>query len=310
VNSAPYKTPVPLFRGRVSTSVCWCVAGFLAVVVSSPAPSEVAPPSANAREFDCIVEPQQVVKLSSPVVGVIAQLHVDRGDFVQEGQIVGKLEDGVEAAALDLAQARAANVFTIGSFQARLHFLRRKQARLGELHTKAVSSLAALEEAEAEAKVVEQQLKEAELNKELARLQMRHAEEVLRQRTLRSPINGVVVERLLRPGEYQNENTPVLTLAQIDTLRVEVFVPTSYYGQIVVGSVAHVRPEDPIGGSHSAVVTVVDRVLDAASSTFGIRLALPNPDLSLPAGIRCTVAFGVASGEGVDSLAATGSKLR
>ena len=40
-----------------------------------------------------------------------------------------------------------------------------------------------------------------------------------------------------------------------------------------------------------ATVTVVDRVLDAASGTFGVRLALPNPDLLLPAGIRCKISF-------------------
>jgi hypothetical protein len=36
---------------------------------------------------------------------------------------------------------------------------------------------------------------------------------------------------------------------------------------------------------------VVDQVLDAASGTFGVRLALPNPGQQLPAGIRCKVQF-------------------
>jgi multidrug efflux pump subunit AcrA (membrane-fusion protein) len=72
-------------------------------------------------------------------------------------------------------------------------------------------------------------------------------------------------------------------------------VPTAYYGQIRNGSKARVRPEKPIGGTYDATVTVVDRVLDAASGTFGVRLALPNPDLRLPAGIRCKVEFDVAA---------------
>ena len=151
--------------------------------------------------------------------------------------------------------------------------------------------LASLQEAEAEAKVGEQQLKEAQLNKEIARLEVAHAEEVLKQRALRSPIDGVVVDRLLVPGEYRNDQSPVLTLAQIDPLRVEVFVPTAYFGQIRIDSKAEVRPEQPIGGVHTATVTVVDRVLDAASGTFGVRLALPNPRLTLPGGIRCQVVF-------------------
>jgi hypothetical protein len=39
------------------------------------------------------------------------------------------------------------------------------------------------------------------------------------------------------------------------------------------------------------VVTVVDRVVDAASSTFGVRLELANPDYRLPAGLKCRVRF-------------------
>ena len=262
---------------------------------------------ASGPEFDCVIEPQQVVKLASPVVGVIAKLNVDRGDVVVQGQVLGKLQDGVEAAAFELARARAANEHTIKSFEARLNFLSRKHGRLNELHSKAISSLASLEEAEAEAKVVEQQLREAELNKELARLQMQHAEEVLLQRTLHSPVNGVVVERLLVPGEYRNEQTPILTLAQIDLLRVEVFVPTAFYGQILNGSSARVRPEHPIEGTYLATVTVVDRVLDAASGTFGVRLALPNPDLRLPAGMRCKIAFDLDL-RGKSSLAETSAR--
>jgi hypothetical protein len=52
-----------------------------------------------------------------------------------------------------------------------------------------------------------------------------------------------------------------------------------------------VRPEAPIGGSHQAKVAVVDRVLDASSGTFGVRLELPNADRALPAGARCRVDF-------------------
>ena len=246
---------------------------------------------AAAREFDCVIEPQQIVKLASPLVGMIARLDVDRGDIVRQGQVVGKIEDGVEAATLALARARATNDSTVKSAEARVQFLRHKYERLDELHTKFVSSLASLQEAEAEARVAEQQLKEAQLNKEIARLEVAHAEEVLKQRTLRSPIDGVVIERLLVPGEYRNDQSPILTLAQIDPLKVEVFVPTAYFGQIRIDSKAEVRPEQPVGGIHIATVTVVDSVLDAASGTFGVRLALPNPHLTLPGGIRCQVTF-------------------
>jgi RND family efflux transporter MFP subunit len=277
---------------RLRLSVAYL--SFIILLVWPVARPEASRANATSPEFDCVIEPQQVVKLASPVVGVIARLDVDRGDVVRHGQIVGKLEDGVEAAALELAKARAGNEHTIKAIQARLNFLRRKHTRLDELYSKAVGSLASLDEAEAEAKAVAEQLKEAGLSKELARLQMQHAEQILYQRTLRSPVNGIVVERLLVPGEYRNEQTPILTLAQIDVLRIEVFVPTAYYGQIVQGSKARVMPEQPIEGTYSATVTVVDRVHDAASGTFGVRLSMPNEDLRLPAGIRCKISFQLA----------------
>jgi RND family efflux transporter MFP subunit len=242
-------------------------------------------------ELDCVIEPQQLVKLATPVVGVIARIDVDRGDVVHKDQVLGKLEDGVEQAALKLARARGTNEFGVKAVKARLDYLRRKNARAGELMSKNIVTQAAAEEADSDANVAEQQLKEAELTLEVARLEVGHAEEALKQRTLISPIDGVVTERLLVPGEYRNEQSPILTLAQIDPLRVEVFVPTSQYGRIRIGSNAQIHPQQPIGGSYPAIVTVVDQVLDAASGTFGVRLALPNPGLRLPAGIRCRVLF-------------------
>src|SRR5262249_30694804 len=209
--------------------VMWCLGWSIGFVLASPMARSQPPAISNASttEFECVIEPYQRVKLASTVVGVIARLDVDRGDIVRRGQIVGKLEDGVEAASLALAEARARNEYVTKSQEARLHFLRSKYKRLNERHSKAITSQASL----AEAKVAEEQLKEAVLNREVAYLEIQRAEEVLKQRTLRSPIDGVVVERHLVPGEYQNDQTPILTLAQIDPLHVEVFVSISYYGR-------------------------------------------------------------------------------
>lgn len=247
------------------------------------------------NQFDCVIEPRQTVRLASPVAGIVSRLDVDRGDVVAKGQVLGKLEDGVEEATLALAKARARNEYAIKATQARLQFLRSKQDRAGQLVAKNFASHATAEEAQAEAQVAEEQLSEVKLNLDIAKLEVWRSEELLKQRRLYSPIDGVVVERLLHPGEYSNDQTPILTLAEMDPLRVEVFLPTALYGQIQVGSEALVSPEQPIGSSHTAVVTVVDRVLDAGSGTFGVRLRLPNPTLELPAGIRCRVLFNLQS---------------
>src|SRR5690348_8482728 len=113
----------------------WSMGWFLGFVLTSPVATSESPGTSNvaATEFECVIEPHQVVKLASPVVGVIARLDVDRGDIVRQGQIVGKLEDGIEAATLALAQARATNEYVTKSQQARLQFLRSKYKRQNEL---------------------------------------------------------------------------------------------------------------------------------------------------------------------------------
>jgi hypothetical protein len=59
-----------------------------------------------------------------------------------------------------------------------------------------------------------------------------------------------------------------------------------------------------LGGHYSATVTAIDRVFDAASGTFGVRLTLRNPKEAVPGGIRCHVDFPQlqASGGGPEAL--------
>ena len=102
----------------------------------------------------------------------------------------------------------------------------------------------------------------------------------------------MVTERALGPGEFRNDQAHILTVAEMDPLRVEAFLPVALYGTLKVGDTAQVMPEQPVGGRYAAKVTVVDQVLDAASGTVGVRLELPNPGLRLPAGIHCRLRFG------------------
>ena len=101
-----------------------------------------------------------------------------------------------------------------------------------------------------------------------------------------------MVERYVSPGEYV-DNQPLMQLAKIDPLRVEVIIPAQMFGRIVPGMTAAIVPELPQYGEHSATVQIVDKVIDPASNTFGVRLELPNREQLLPAGLRCTVRFDV-----------------
>ena len=94
----------------------------------------------------------------------------------------------------------------------------------------------------------------------------------------------------MSPGEYVNTQ-PLLRLAQVDPLRVEVIVPAEMFGKIEPGMTATIIPELEEYGALTATVTIADKVIDSASNTFGVRLQLPNDDLRVPSGLKCLVQF-------------------
>ena len=63
---------------------------------------------------------------------------------------------------------------------------------------------------------------------------------------IRSPVNGVVSEIKLSPGEFIYEQTPIMTIAQIDPLNVDVVLPADKYGAVRAGSIAELRLEAPV----------------------------------------------------------------
>ena len=246
--------------------------------------------TAGAAELDGVIEPYMVVNVGSGVIGILETVNVDRGDFVKKGQVLAMLQSGVEKAAMELARARAEMGATIQSKRAQLAFLLRKNKQNEELFLKGAVPFSQMDEAETNRILAEQGLQEALENKRLADLELKRAIEVFNRMTVRSPIQGVVVERFLSPGEYI-ENQSIMKIAQIDPLNVEVIVPVARYASIKVGMRARVIPEAPVVNQYIAEVKIVDRVIDAASGTFGVRLELPNPGYRIPAGLKCKVIF-------------------
>jgi RND family efflux transporter MFP subunit len=262
----------------------------LALVLSSGAAAQPAP-LLREGEFDCLMDATQRVKLGASVTGLIRSVEVSRGDVVRRGQLVAQLASEVEEANLALARVRAENDAPVASAEQRADYARRRAGRLERLRAGNAVSEREYDEAATEARVAALTLRDAQMNLQAARAELLRAEEQVAQRRILSPVDGIVVERHLAGGEYLHEQAQLLTLAQIDPIHVEVFLPVSYFGQVKLGDIAIVLPEAPVGGSHAAEVSVVDRVMDAASGTFGVRLRLPNPDLSLPAGLRCRIRF-------------------
>ena len=247
--------------------------------------------NAGAATFDCVMEPSLTVKLGSPVASIIADVQVDRGDIVKQGQVVAHIESAVEKSVVAYNRARADSTAEIEAKQAVVDQKAAVYNRKLGLQQEHVSSSQDVENAQADANVAKQELSLARLNRRMAEIELARSQASLDQRTILSPIDGIVTQRSLGPGEYVHQEANIVTIARIDPLNVEAYLPVRYYGLIKLGDAAVVHPDAPVGGERTAEVSVVDQVFDAASGTFGIRLKLSNPDNSLPAGLRCKVTF-------------------
>jgi RND family efflux transporter MFP subunit len=241
--------------------------------------------------LDCIIEPSVEVEIGSPVLGLIESVHAERGDLVEAGQVLVELESGAEKAAAEVARTRASMRGTIQSREASLALGNRRLERASKLFEENALSADLREQSETEAELARLELQQARENQRLASLQHAQALELLKRRTIQSPISGIVVDRGMAPGEVVDDDDTILTVAQIDPLHVEVILPSALYGSIEPGMRAAVVPEFPGDQVHVASVTIVDRVIDAASGTFGVRLELPNPDHAIPGGLHCQVRF-------------------
>jgi RND family efflux transporter MFP subunit len=245
--------------------------------------------SASAETFDCVINPSQRLRIGSPVTTTLRSVAVDRGDKVTKGQILARLESGVEEADVALNEARAGNIADVTSRAARAEFARLEADRGEALLKDNNAPRQKVEEARTQLRVAQEDLQIAMLNHRVAELELARSKTLLEQRTIRAPIDGVVVQRLLGPGEYVHQDSPIIEMAAIDPLYVEAYPSVRFYGEIVAGMSASVRPDLPNAHPYTAIVTVVDQVFDAGSGTFGVRLALPNPGGVLSAGLRCHV---------------------
>ncbi len=240
--------------------------------------------------FDCLIEPHSVADVSTREEGILEQILVKRGDIVTRGQVVARLESGLEQIALDFANARAEMMGEIESRRAALEFARRQRERVDELYRDSAISLNEKDRAETDLRLAETDLQLAEDNHRLARIERERAAHQLELRSIKSPVDGVIVEIMMVPGESVEERErAIMRIAEINPLNVEVIMPARLFGTVAIGTPAEVSPLVPDSAARLTEVAVVDRTIDAASDTFGVQLQLENADHAIPGGVRCDV---------------------
>ena len=251
----------------------------------------------------CLIGPEAVADIGTAVTGVVASVSVDRGDSVRSGQVLVQLESEVEKSNFEAARSRATQDTDIRAAESNLALAQQRHARAVGLVKEGFASPQTLEQAKTERDVAEQKLLQAQAQKVINHHEWSLVKAQLGLRTLKSPFNGVVVERFVSPGE-RAEDKPLLRLAMLDPLRVELVMPASRWGSVAPGDAVALSPELPQASTVLARVTHIDKMIDAASNTFRVRLSLPNPGNRLPAGARCRVE-GAAAHQAAAPLPAT-----
>lgn len=250
-----------------------------------------APLMANEKAvLDCLVKPEMYVDLSSSVDAILEQVLVDTGDRIKKGQPLVKLEASVEKARVNLAEIQARSESEIDNRRVQLQYAKRNYKRIKNLYSRKSVSLYEKDKAETEVALAEIELDKATEKKKIAGLNLKLALAELERRTIRSPIDGIVVDRYSMVGESVVERT-IMKLAQVDPLRVELIAPTEYFGLIKKGMEVDIHPERPANKTFKATVTIVDQLIDPASGSFTVRMALPNPGDQLVGGVNCIASF-------------------
>lgn len=114
-----------------------------------------------------------------------------------------------------------------------------------------------------------------------------------------SPVNGVVVNRNLNPGEYPGSRT-IFTIQQLDPVYAELNASSNQVFQITRGSpvtisVAGIADAQPYYGHVSAVLGQVS----PGSTNFTVECIIPNPDLKLQSGMAVTGTIDLPSVSGI-----------
>lgn len=207
-----------------------------------------------------MILPLHEVQVGTPVAGILKEILVREGDTVEKGQVLAVLEDDMEK----LEAERAAKVLEKATFD--------RDATQKLLADKIATREAALGKS---------------IDHELARIQWEAAQVRLRQRTLRAPLQGIVVKKSKEPGEAVLLNETVVQIVHIQQVYAQFYLEPAQVLNLKPGMKVSFRvPSLPEPHELSGEVDFIDPRMDAESGLYRIKLRLDNPGLRLKAGMR------------------------
>jgi RND family efflux transporter MFP subunit len=231
-----------------------------------------------------VVTPVDVVTLSVPMDGVIAQIFVEEGTVVTAQQPIAVLDDRVARASMNIAKMQAAQTATLDQAFQQQQKAARFLERIRKSHENKASSGNELDQAQSEYDFASQNLKQAYERKEQAEAQLQLEQARVENHRIQAPFAGRVTRIKAHAGQSMNVGDAILMLVDTRRLKTELHVPADFRNELVVGHEYQLEAEMPISRHIPGRLIASENMIDAATGTFRCVFEIDNPGETLPAG--------------------------
>jgi multidrug efflux pump subunit AcrA (membrane-fusion protein) len=265
------------------------------------------------REVDLsgtLMSPEQA-KISSEVAGIIREVRMQLGTEVKAGDVLVRLEPSELQFALDRAESALRQVeaqlgidraqdkqpppdeqiASVRQAVANRDDARSAYERAQQLNGRGLLTRADRDSAETRLKVSEANYQAAldTVHSLKASLQDRRASYELAQKKLadaviKAPVAGSISERLVQPGEFIRENTPVATIVQMSPLKLKTAIQEKNASLIKPGQAVEFDVEAFLNKKFKGTIAYVSPAVDQATRTFAVEALVDNRDRQLKPG--------------------------
>jgi RND family efflux transporter MFP subunit len=258
------------------------------LVHTAPAqPMTTGGPSASVLDATGYVTARREATVSAQITGTMIEVLIEEGDHVKVGQVLARLEDTSQRAALAQAEAQlhSAQALLV-QFQAQLSQDQRDVKRAEDLVQRKLVSEQAVEQARTLVDTQSAQLEGQRKQIDLAAANVRSAHVQLEYCTIHAPFTGVVIAKSAQVGEIVSPfsagggftRTGIGTLVDMDSLEIEVDVNEAYINRVQpkqpVDSVLNAYPDWKIPSHVIAIIPTADR----SKATVKVRIGIDNKD--------------------------------
>jgi len=152
-------------------------------------------------------------------------------------------------------------------------------------------------EAEYESLVAQRDVAKAALDQSQAALNQANIQ--LKECFIRAPISGVISEKYLDEGDMAMVTRPIVTVVDVDKVKVTADLAERYIGQVRQGTPASLELDSFPGRVFEGIITNISPILNVINRTVKLEITVENPQHGLKPGMFARVTLNVAKKEGV-----------